>query len=185
MEAKQLAYKCTEIDSLLGEVEATHTGGAASLKGYIDTGLSGKQDTMTVGTNLDTVPTADSEHPITSGGVYTYTVIGQTITASRDAHADLNDYMTPGVYRSTSGGTTGYVDHKPDNTYGDVSGRGFRLIVEYVGATTYIRQTLIPAWNGPQADKFFIRHFRGPYSETDSRTGWSNWHVYEGVDTGS
>lgn len=177
----QFARTIATMDGIFAEVEAAR-GTSASLGDKIAT----KQDTLTVGTNLDTVPTANSENPITSGGVYTYTVIGQTITASLNAHADLDDFKTPGVYRSTSGGTTEYVDHRPDNAYGDVKGRGFRLIVEYVGATTYIRQTLIPAWNANQADKFFMRHYRQPPEENpDARHGWSNWHVYEGTDTGS
>lgn len=170
-------------------MDSTPTSGHGTVpvtSGGVYTALSGKQDTLTVGTNLDTAPTADSENPITSGGVYTYTVIGQTITASNTNHADLNDYKTPGVYRSTSGTITTYIDHRPDNTYGDVSGRGFRLVVEYVGATTYVRQTLIPAWNANQPDKYFMRHYRDPGTSTpDARHGWSNWHVYEGTDTGS
>lgn len=142
--------------------------------------------TATVGT-IDTVPTSASDNPISSDAVYTAIndaitkyFLGQAINTS----VDLNDFQTPGIWRSTSSSTTGNITNKPDNTYGDVSSRGATIIVEYNGNTGYIRQEYRPAWNAPQDDKFFVRHFRGPYSSTDPRTGWSNWYVYEGTNTG-
>ena len=42
----------------------------SSAIGKLEKGLDGKQATLTVGTNLDAVPTENSNNPITSGGVY-------------------------------------------------------------------------------------------------------------------
>lgn len=139
--------------------------------------------TATVGT-IDTVPTSGSDNPISSDSVYdaiTQYFLGNTITTA----VDLDDFKTPGIWRTESGGFTGNLSHKPDNTYGDVSGRGATIIVQYNGNTNYIRQEYHPGWNANQDDKFFVRHYRGPYSATDPRTGWSNWYVYEGTNTGS
>lgn len=189
MEAKQLAYKFTEIDSLLGEVEATHTGGETALKGYIDNGLSGKQATLVAGTNMDTTPTSGHDTaPVTSGGVYsalsgftTAYVIGAIF--EENTSYDLNDYTTPGVWRSRSGEITKNILHVPADIQTPNTKRGFRLEVSYVSSELYVRQVLIPAWNADLQDKFYVRHYRS--SGTGTQTGWSNWHVYEGVDTGA
>lgn len=174
-------YTKTETDALIEALDAPSVGGTGSyIKRISETdGVI----TATVGT-IDTVPASGSDNPISSGAVYNATLdnfIGNEITTA----IDLNNLTTPGVYRSTNSTTTGNITNKPSNTYGDVSSRGAIIIVQYAGNTGYFRQTYIPGWNANHADKFFVRHYRGPYSSTDPRTGWSNWYVYEGTDTGS
>ena len=177
-------------------MDASPTSGHGTVpvtSGGVYTALSGKQDTLTVGTNMDSSPTSASTNPVTSGGVYA--AISDLITAylvgtelTPNTAYDLNNFRTPGIWRSTSGGssqtgTTGFVTNRPSDTYGDITNRGFRLSVEYAGATGYVRQCYYPAWNANQPDKYFVRHYRG--SGTDAQKGWSNWYVYEGVDNTS
>lgn len=174
-------YTKSETDAIIAGLDAPSVGGTGS---YIQ--RIAETDgviTATVGT-IDTVPTSASDNPISSDAVYKTTIdnfIGNEITTA----IDLNNLTTPGVYRSTNSTNTGNITNKPNNTYGDVSSRGAIIIVQYAGNTGYFRQTYIPGWNANHADKFFVRHYRGPYSASDPRTGWSNWYVYEGVDTGS
>lgn len=174
-------YTKSETDAIIAALDAPSVGGTGAYIQRISE--TDGRITATVGT-IDTVPSSGSDNPISSDAVYNSIVnniTGQTISTA----IDLNDFTTPGVWRSTSSGTTGNISNKPNNTYGDVSSRGATIIVEYNGNTGYIRQEYRPAWNANQADKFFVRHYRGPYSASDPRTGWSNWFVYEGVDTGS
>lgn len=174
-------YTKSETDALIAALDAASVGGTGT---YIESISETDGIIAAVSKGISLIPTALSFAPISSDAVYNAIenqIIGQEITQP----IDLNNYTTPGVYRSTNSGTTASITNKPSNTYGDVSSRGAIIIVQYAGNTGYFRQTYIPGWNANQADKFFVRHYRGPYSASDPRTGWSNWYVYEGTDTGS
>lgn len=180
------AETAAEIGAAIADIDVPAVGGSTK---YIKSVSQADGAVVAEAGNIDTAPASTSSNLITSGGVYTalYNTVtayelGTVLNPTEDAPVDLNDLTTPGMYRTTSGGGTFYLNNKPDNTQGDVSGRGATIIVQYAGNTNYIRQTYIPGWNGPQADKFFVRHFRGPYSSTDARTGWSNWYVYAGTE---
>lgn len=58
-------------------------------KEYVDTGLSGKQDTLT----FDTTPTANSTNPVTSGGIKS-ALTNLIKTKTEDATIDENGYFT-------------------------------------------------------------------------------------------
>ena len=175
----------TAISTAIGALDVSTIGGAGN---YIrEISQTDGVISATAATLANSVDSGNNR-PITSDAIYnfmtSYTeqyITGKTITTT----VDLDDYRTPGVWRTESGSNTANLYNKPDNTYGDVSGRGATIIVQYNGNTNYIRQEYHPGWNANQDDKFFVRHFRGPYSATDPRTGWSNWYVYEGVNTGS
>ena len=172
----QFTRKTTEIDSILDEVEEAR-GSQTTLKGYIDTGLSGKQATLVAGTNLDTVPTANSTNPITSGGIYT-AMIGTEISPPQGETWHLRDYLTPGVYRVLSSAFAGRIDDAP------LSDRGYMMIVQQLSTEDYFCQTIIPAVNQSHADHFWRRHYRGS-GNTSGQKGFSNWFEYAGTDTGS
>ena len=157
-------------------------------KTEVDTLLSAKQDTLTPGVNMDTAPTSGSDNPVTSGGVYsaldkftTSYVIGEIF--EENTAYDLNDYTTPGVWRSRSGAITANISHVPADIQVPNTTRGFRLEVSYVSSNLYVRQIVIPAWNANAADQYYIRHYRS--SGSPPQQGWSNWYLYSGTDTGS
>jgi hypothetical protein len=182
-------YTKTETDNAITTAIESLDASSAGGTGYYISAISQTDGVIsaTASALTDTVASGNYK-PITSNAVDSaltaferYYFLGEAITTA----TDLNDLTTPGIYRTESGSATGGLTHKPDNTYGDVSGRGATIIVQYNGNTNYIRQEYHPGWNANQDDKFFVRHLRGPYSATDPRTGWSNWYVYEGTDTGS
>lgn len=60
----------------------------------LSTGLAGKQDTLVVGTNLDSAPTSGSANPVTSGGVYSTLDAKQdkiTVSTSEPTSSDGSD----------------------------------------------------------------------------------------------
>lgn len=178
-------YTKTETDAIIAGLDAPSVGGTGA---YIQR-ISETDGIIsaTVGT-LDTGPVSGSDNPITSGAVYTamddFTtqyVIGYIF--EENTAYDLNDYKTPGVWRSRSGAITANISNLPADIQTPNTTRGFRLEVSYLSSNLYIRQILIPAWNANLPDKYYVRHYRD--SGSPPQQGWSNWYVYGGTDTGS
>ena len=182
MESKQLAYKYTEIDSLLGEVAATHTGSITSLKSYIDAGLSEKQATLVAGTNMDESPTTGHNTvPVTSGGVYTALTAkvgmvdvfaGIPLTASSSTHIDLDTITDFGTYSNNSKSNGNYLDHAPTNY-------PFIMFVTGFGPTSNNRIQRVYAYENQNGTwfKMFLRF--------KSSAGWGHWFEFSGTDTGA
>ena len=178
-------YTKTETDNLLAD-----KADAADVytKTEADNLLADKQDELVVGTNLDGTVTDGSDNPVTSNAVYdkfdeftTNYVIGNIF--EENTSYDLNDYVTPCVWRSRSGAITANISHVPADIQTPNTTRGFRLEVSYVSSNLYVRQVVIPAWNANAADCFYVRHYRS--SGSPPQQGWSNWYLYAGTDTGS
>lgn len=67
----------------------------ATSKSYVDTGLSGKQDTLT----FDTTPTSASTNPVTSGGVYT--ALGNKVDKVTGKGLSTDDFVSSDYYTKT------------------------------------------------------------------------------------
>lgn len=157
-------------------------------KSETDTLLQDKQDKLVIGTNLDNIVTNGSDNPVTSGAVwnsfnslYTATVVGTNLAATASNPVDLDNITSIGVYRSESGTATSYVSNKPSELASDL--RGFRLIVEQESITSYVHQTLIPAYSANMDTRIYTRHYRGTGSAPQK--GWSDWMAIEGYRIGT
>ena len=70
------AWNGSAWDALAGTVDlspyakATDVANTYATQTALNNGLAGKQNTLVVGTNLDSAPTSGSTNPVTSGGVY-------------------------------------------------------------------------------------------------------------------
>lgn len=154
------------MDGIFSEVE-TARGAEATLSAKIAT----KQDALTVGTNLDGAPTADSTNPVTSGG--TKTAIdgvpssmryGENIPAGTAASpVSLDSYTTPGVYRCTSGATCKTLTNKP------ISESAFRLEVYPMATSGRYMQILHSG-----AASLYKRAY--------TAGGWGSWYKFEGTE---
>lgn len=138
--------------------------------------LDDKQDTLTVGTNMDSTPTASSDNPITSGGVYNAIDgmltfdglygLGTTIPNG----ANLNNYYTPGVYNALTGAVASSLSNCPTTS-------GFRLEVFStiaVPSSGYQVQRLIP--NNSNGEFFMRRRLSA------SSGNWANWYKFHGEE---
>lgn len=74
--------------------------------------------------------------------------------------SDLNTYTTPGVFSSASASVSGTLINTP------ITSCGFRLVVEYIGGSSYIRQTIISRTTKCKTYK--------RYKNTNS---WYDWQV--------
>lgn len=74
--------------------------------------------------------------------------------------SDLNTYTTPGVFSSASASVSGTLINTP------ITSCGFRLVVEYIGGSSYIRQTIISRTTNCRTYK--------RYKNTNS---WYDWQV--------
>lgn len=88
-------------DSVASSVTSSNTDPVSSAAVY--TALSGKQNTLVVGTNLDQNPTSSSDNPVTSGGVYT-ALSGKQATLVVGTNLDQNPTSSSNN-PVTSGGT--------------------------------------------------------------------------------
>ena len=81
----------------------------------------------------DDVTVPDNGGPILNG--YSVETLGPGTTIPNGA--DLNQYITPGVFRSTSASVSETLANTP------ITSGGFRMIVEQIGSSDYIKQTII------------------------------------------
>lgn len=177
MANKQFTHKYTVIDSLLNEVEATHTGGADNLKAYIDT----KQAALVVGTNLDSAVTSESTNPITSGGVFTAMFgnyyqgfVGEGEAPNND---NLNLYRRPGAWYASSTAAAN-VANTPYTT------GVFKLEVFITYQSSSQIKFIQRIWIG--GARYFMRGGTTYLTGTNAgKTGYNNWFEYAGSDTGS
>ena len=79
------------------ETELRQASTSKFVKTTIIDELGAKQDTLVVGTNLDATPTASSNNPVTSGGVYT------ALTAKADVATTAKTFKIADLYNATSG----------------------------------------------------------------------------------
>lgn len=84
--------------------------------------------------------------------------VGETLPAN----ADLNTYKTVGVW------TTSNMSGVTNVPTGIQSSCELRLVVEYMGSTSYIQQTLISTYAGS---------FRGAWRRTGSSSSWKSWNL--------
>lgn len=98
---------------------------------------------------------------------------------------DLNDYTTPGIWRSRSGTVTSHGTNIPAPIYTPNTTRGFRLEVKATSQAAYVTQIVYPAWNANLPSVYYMRHWRGTDTGTAEQRGWSHWYAYAGTDTGS
>lgn len=174
-------YTKAETDAIIAGLDAPSVGGTGAyiMKISETDGII----SATVGT-LDTAPANGSDNPITSGGVYQ--ALSEQVgigTEFGSSAYDLDNYMTPGIWRSTGSGMTANGSHVPAPIQDPNQRRGFRLEVKATSTTDYITQIVFPAWNANLPSKIYIRHYRGTTSPPTG--GWSNWYEYSGTDTGS
>lgn len=107
-------------------------GTAGYTKAEVDTLLAAKQDTLT----FDSVPTADSGNPVTSGGLYSYIYGMPTVDIPINADLNTSDYIKPGVYRCATNAIAATLSNCPTSN-------GFRMIVYDTIALTGYQQRLI------------------------------------------
>lgn len=79
---------------------------------------------------------------------------------------DLNNYITAGVFRSTGETISETLINTPH------TGSGFKLVVEYLGNATYLRQVIIPRWT---SCKYYIRYY--------GNGTWYDWQTFSADDT--
>ena len=108
-----------------------------------------------------TVP--DDGGPIINGYNVETLGPGKTIPSNED----LNNYVTPGVYKSDSGTVSGTLTNTPHTA------TGFKLKVEYLGASSYLRQTILPR----TTCNYYVRYC--------TNGTWGNWQKFSGSDGGS
>ena len=108
-----------------------------------------------------TVP--DDGGPIINGYNVETLGPGKTIPSNED----LNNYVTPGVYKSDSGTVSGTLTNTPHTT------TGFKLKVEYLGASAYLRQTILPR----TTCNYYVRYC--------TNGTWGAWQKFSGGDDGS
>lgn len=114
----------------------------------------------------------------TYDGVIT-AILGEPPTANRiipttSAHANLNDYNTPGVYVCRTSALSQYVENSPVSTLNDSgNSKGFRLEVIQLRDGNYIRQE-IRTWAEP--DTIYTRTRNGT-----SSWGSSAWYKFTGT----
>lgn len=158
----QFARTIAAMDAIFSEVE-TARGSESTLGGKIAT----KQDSLT----FDSVPTAESENPVTSDGIKTAIDAvpssmryGEQIPAgTAEAPVSLDSYMTPGVFRCISGDTCKTLTNKP------ITSSAFRLEVYYIAQTNRYMQILHSG-----ATSLYKRVY--------TAGGWSKWYKFEGVE---
>ena len=157
-------------------------------KTEVDTLLSAKADAVDVYTiaQVDTLLSTKAD----ASSVYTQAQVDQMFTdlvgigaVFGDSPYDLDNYKTPGIWRSTGSGMTANGTNVPAPIQDPNQRRGFRLEVRATSTTDYVTQIVYPAWNANLPSKYYIRHYRGTTSPPTG--GWSNWFEYAGTDTGS
>ena len=136
-------------------------GTAGYTKAEVDALLLGKQDTLT----FDTVPTADSVNPVTSGGLYSY-IYGMA-TVDIPANADLNTapYVVPGVFRCATNAIAATLSNCPTSN-------GFRMIVfDTIALTGYQQRIIFP--NNANGELFWQRR--------TTSLNFSSWFQFQGT----
>lgn len=164
------------MDAIFSEVE-TARGTEASLSAKIGT----KQDTLTVGTNLDGTLTADSANPVTSGGIFTAMFgnyyqgfVGEGEAPNND---NLNLYRRPGAWYASSTAAAN-VANTPYTT------GVFKLEVFITYQSSSQIKFIQRIWIG--GARYFMRGGTTYLTGTNAgKTGYNNWFEYAGSDTGS
>ena len=90
----------------------------------------------------DSVTVPGGGDPVING--YSVGTLGRGVAIQ--SNTNLNSYTTPGVFYSDSSSISGSLSSVPDTSA--VKQAGFRLIVECVGSTSHIKQTIIPRSTG-------------------------------------
>lgn len=160
----QFARTIAQMDGIFAEVEAAR-GAESSLSAKIGT----KQDTLTVGTNLDGSLIAESTNPVTGGGVFR-AIYGVYYTGTIQENDDLNNYTTPGRFRCSSNNAS-TIAHSPYKT------GQYVMDVFYVYNSDRLIQRI---WIG--GARYFMRGYNG--TVTPPTSPWNNWFEYAGTDTG-
>lgn len=104
-----------------------------------------------------TVPGDDGSGPIINGYSVGTLGVGKNIPSDDD----LNNYITPGVYRSTGATVSETLSNTP------FTAAGFKLVVEYIASTSYLIQTLIPRLTNCA---YYKRYYNGT---------WYDWRAFK------
>ena len=84
-------------------------------------------------------------------------------------NADLNEYIVPGVYNAQNTAKAVTIVNKPS----DISEGGFKLIVECLGSSTVLRQTVIAHGDGAVYTRI----------KQSSTSNWKSWNAAEAMYT--
>lgn len=133
-------------------------------KSEMDNILSGYQTLLTFGTQT----ARDGTDSLTSGAIWSSVwdqILGLNTFTNLAAGDNLNDFMTPGIYRCTNSATAGQLVNMPSTLAQQAGGR---LIVFNVGGSGRYVQMYISA-----GARFWLR--------SNIATGWQSWYEYSGT----
>lgn len=133
-------------------------------KSETDALLAEYQPLLTFGTQT----VRDSTDSLTSGAIWSSVwdqILGLNTFTNLAAGDDLNDFMTPGVYRCTNSVTAGQLVNMPSTLAQQAGGR---LIVFNVGGSGRYIQLYISA-----GARFWLR--------SNLSAGWQPWYEYAGT----
>lgn len=133
-------------------------------KSEIDSMISGYQPLLTFGTQT----VRGSTDSLTSGAIWSSVwdqILGLNTFTNLAAGDDLNDFMTPGIYRCVSSTIAGQLVNMPSSLAQQAGGR---LIVFNVGGSGRYIQFYISA-----GARFWLR--------SNIATGWQPWYEYAGT----
>lgn len=133
-------------------------------KNEVDTLISGYQPLLTFGTHT----VKDSTESLNSGAIWFSIfeqILGLNNCENLAAGDDLDNFMTPGIYRCTNSATAGQITHMPSPMAQQAGGR---LIVFSVGGSGRYIQFYISA-----GARFWMR--------SNTSQGWLPWYEYAGI----
>ncbi|MBO7212270.1 MAG: hypothetical protein J6V44_14890 [Methanobrevibacter sp.] len=124
---------------------------------------------------IDSVPTNNSQNPVTSDGVFRF-AYGNATTISPDSGEtyDLND-LPIGRFRVTDSGYAARILNAP------ITNTGYDIVCKNSSQINYKTQILYQAQSANSIPIFWQRHFRGTGS--GAVLGWSDWYTFR-PDTG-